>query len=503
MFRIDFQLDKDSTVPLYLQLLERLRKKILSGEYPDGSKLPSVREIEQLLGVSKNVVIKAMDELYMDDLVYREVGSGTYIRAKKEKGADPGPIDWCRHLDTWYRHTHQFKKRSPSSETATRGLQVIFHNASPDDELIPDQLLKALTQRAMKNPLFSETVNYVEHPKGLRDLRKAICMRLGCNGESLKPENVIVSGRNVESEYLIFKAFTRQGESVVVENPTNMSVLGILKTLHLKVIPVRSSIEGMDLKELEDVLRKNAIKLIYMQSTAGEPMGFNMPEKKKRDLVKLAANYKVPIIDDLTGGSEFQYSGKTPFPIRHYEEDNVVFEIHDIVKTFGAGVTTGWIVGPEKALDILWSSMRVIERDVAGLLQLVTNEILNSEFYDHHLSFVQEKLAKRRELLIHACNRYLPSYAKANICDSGTSWWVELPKGFDLREIRKNLNRKNIEIAPGNWFFNDEKGYNFFRLGLYVKEEYIEPALIEIGKTIERYRKHEFGSVKKFEYVSW
>ena len=126
MFRIDFQLDKDSTVPLYLQLIERLRKKILSGEYPDGSKLPSVREIEQLLGVSKNVVLKAMNELYVDDLVYREVGSGTYIRAKKEKGADTGPIDWCKHLDTWYRHTHQFKKRSPTSETATRGLQVIF-----------------------------------------------------------------------------------------------------------------------------------------------------------------------------------------------------------------------------------------------------------------------------------------------------------------------------------------------------------------------------------------
>lgn len=503
MFRIDFQLDKGSTVPLYMQLLEKLRKKILSGEYPDGSKLPSVREIERLLGISKNVVIKAMDELYIDDLVYREVGSGTYVRAKKEKGADPGPIDWCKHLDTWYRHTHQFKKRSPTSEIATRGLQVIFHNASPDEELIPGQLLRALTQRAMKSPLFSETVSYVEHPKGLRDLRKAVCMRLGCDGKSLKPENVIVSGRSVESEYLIFKAFTRQGEHVIVENPTNMNVLGILKTLHLKVIPIRSSIEGIDLTELENALRKNAVKIIYIQSTAGEPMGKNMPEKKKQELVKLAAFHRVPIIDDLTGGYEFQYTGKMPVPTRYYDEDNVVFEIYDIVKGFGAGVTTGWIIGPEKALDTLWSSMRVIERDVAGLLQLVTMEILNSELYDHHLSFVQDKLARRREILMNACSKYLPSYVKVNVCDSGTSWWVELPKGFDLRDIRRNLNRKNIEVAPGNWFFNDERGYSCFRLGLYVKEEHIEPALMEVGKTIERYRKHEFDSASKFEYAQW
>src|SRR5512135_1570732 len=72
-------LDRQSSVPLYLQIKQHLRQGILSGSLAAETRLPACRQLARDLGVNRITVENAYSELEADGLVYSRVGSGTYV----------------------------------------------------------------------------------------------------------------------------------------------------------------------------------------------------------------------------------------------------------------------------------------------------------------------------------------------------------------------------------------------------------------------------------------
>ena len=56
---MDVKLDKQSKIPVYLQIVDQLRAQIMCGALPSGSVLPSERGLAQMLEVHRNTVVKA------------------------------------------------------------------------------------------------------------------------------------------------------------------------------------------------------------------------------------------------------------------------------------------------------------------------------------------------------------------------------------------------------------------------------------------------------------
>lgn len=75
----------DNNRPIYIQLLEQLKLKIVSGEIPIGSKIESVRNLAQDAEVNPNTMQKALAELEREGLVFSKRTSGRYVTDDKEK----------------------------------------------------------------------------------------------------------------------------------------------------------------------------------------------------------------------------------------------------------------------------------------------------------------------------------------------------------------------------------------------------------------------------------
>ena len=71
--------DLDNDRPIYLQLMERIQRIIISGEYRPGDRLPSVRDLAVEAAVNPNTMQKALSELERSGLVYSLRTSGRYI----------------------------------------------------------------------------------------------------------------------------------------------------------------------------------------------------------------------------------------------------------------------------------------------------------------------------------------------------------------------------------------------------------------------------------------
>ncbi|MBS3765727.1 GntR family transcriptional regulator [Candidatus Bipolaricaulota bacterium] len=75
--------NKDSPVPLYYQIKEKLKEEIESGTLEPHDRLPSERDLEKRYGVSRMTARRALTELESDGYVYREQGKGSYVAEPK------------------------------------------------------------------------------------------------------------------------------------------------------------------------------------------------------------------------------------------------------------------------------------------------------------------------------------------------------------------------------------------------------------------------------------
>lgn len=69
----------DGSRPIYAQLVERLQGRIISGEYPPGARLDSVRDLAGAAGVNPNTMQRALAELERRGLVYTERTAGRFV----------------------------------------------------------------------------------------------------------------------------------------------------------------------------------------------------------------------------------------------------------------------------------------------------------------------------------------------------------------------------------------------------------------------------------------
>ena len=79
---MEFKFDNER--PIYIQLVEKLRIAVISGVYPVGSKIPSVRELALTVKVNPNTVQKALMELENEKLIYTERTNGKFVTQDKK-----------------------------------------------------------------------------------------------------------------------------------------------------------------------------------------------------------------------------------------------------------------------------------------------------------------------------------------------------------------------------------------------------------------------------------
>ena len=82
-------LDRDGSMPLYLQLAALLRGRIESGEWKSGQKIPSENELNRLYGVSRMTARQVLAQLVSEDLLFRVQGKGTFVAHRKISTRSP------------------------------------------------------------------------------------------------------------------------------------------------------------------------------------------------------------------------------------------------------------------------------------------------------------------------------------------------------------------------------------------------------------------------------
>ncbi len=438
--------------PLYGRLLVSLEAAIQDGTLAPGARLPSERDLAEELKLSRTTVTTAYRELESRGLVRGHVGRGTFVCAPPQ--ADEAPFAWRGKVSTRVQRTSDRDFHDLLHDSVNPAL-ISFAAGCPAVDCFPFDEYQRIAQQVMKRE--GTRILGLAPTEGQPALRRALAARV-----DVKPDKVLVVSGSQQALDLLARCLLDPGDTVLMERPSYVGAIRSFRSAGASL--VGWDVSRNDFDELEDLILRYRPKLFYINPTFQNPTGRTLALRERRDLLKLAARYRLPVIED-DAYRELCYEGPPPQSLRELDEHNIVIYLSTFSKVLAPGLRLGWIVASESIVDQLAEIKLTLDHFTEGLGQLVVAEMLRSGLFDHHLKKVRAEHKKRRDALVAALRRELPPRTMEFAVPGGGMYlWCRLARHLESKSLLRAAMAAGVVFANGELFYADPCGGRELRL---------------------------------------
>ncbi len=462
---LEIQRGRDKPAPLYQQIADGILALIEVGRLAGGTRLPTVRSLAEQLDVTPMTVQSAYSELQERSLVEAVVGRGTFVRHQPP----PDPVALAgeeRALPQVLRDMARFE-RVPGVFPMAQG------NGAA--ELRP----AAAFMRCFKSlePEAEELLGYWA-PQGCASLRAEVAERLACRGIDALPDDLILTQGVTQALDLLVQVLCRPGDSVIVESPTYLGFLGILRFHDIEPLGVPLDEEGFDLGALERALRRERPRFLYTVSTHQNPTGRSMTVERRTALLNLAEQYDLLIVEDDIY-RDIALVGEPPPALAAMAPPGRVVYVDGFSKSLMPGLRVGYLVPTRSMRRRLVDAHRI--RTLCGptLMQGALAEFLRRGELELHLRSVLPIYRRRLEVLLESLERSMPEGVRWTTPEGGYCVWLTLPETTPSVDAYPAALAAGVAVAPGDRFLARPDGRQYLRLSIGGIDQRRVPAAIE------------------------
>jgi GntR family transcriptional regulator/MocR family aminotransferase len=483
-------LDRQSATPIYQQIAAHLRQSIIAGNLPAETRLPASRTLAGDLGVSRLTVENAYASLEADGLIYATQGSGTYVATPLMSPVLAGPsseLPW----PGWQQAT-QLQPRLPGCPAPRALLQASGHpdpidlsDGIGDVGLFPAQEFRKLMQQVMRRDDLS-AFDYGD-PRGYAPLRETIAQVVASQGLGLRGENILITSGSQQAISLTCQALLRAGDCVLVEKPTYSGMLDLLHAYGVRAIGVPMDEQGMQMDCLESLLRQRHPRLIYSIPTFQNPSGISLNTPRRRQLVALAGEYDVPILEDDFVG-DLRYEGRAQPALKAFDPGGQVIYVSTFSKMLMPGLRVGFLAAEGPIYERLVETKRVTDMASASLIQRTLDAYVTVGRYQAFLRRSCQRYRQRMDAILQAVQRCLPGDVEFTPPQGGLFVWLRLPAGMSSEALLPLACQQGMAFMPGTRSFPEPgNGDAFIRLNFASQSpERIARSIERLGKAIQK-----------------
>ncbi|MFL0245759.1 PLP-dependent aminotransferase family protein [Candidatus Clostridium stratigraminis] len=469
----------NSSEPLYLQIETQIIKMIEENMLVEGSKLPSTRELSEILKVSRNSCMHAYELL--EDKGYIKVikGKGAYVFSGFENKKLGWVIDWNTKISNYGKRALELD--IVKNEAVTKKNMISFKSIAPDEKLFN---LEQIRRDFLNSISFEgEKIFNYGYAMGYKPLLDKLKEYVKNKGIDLLNKEVIITNGFTEGFDITLAALTNKGDLVLCENPTHNTAIKLMRLHGLEIHGVDIDENGINLAELQEKLAKNKYKLIYLIPSYHNPTGTVMSADKRMKVYKLCKKNNLPIIED-GFNEELLYSSSHVASIAALAtEDNSVVYIGSFSKILFPGIRIGWIVADKNLISSLESIKRSRNIHSSVLDQAFLYEFLKSGDYGAYLKRARKHYREKYIFIMNLTKIYLSNCKIYG--EGGLHIFIKL-YNIDARSLLDLVMRHGAIFMPGDVFYVDEKGKDTLRLGFSrLSLQDIEKGIKILGKCID------------------
>ncbi|MDD0809192.1 PLP-dependent aminotransferase family protein [Curvibacter sp. RS43] len=414
------RLQQDSR-PAYLMMAELIAEDIQRGELSTRERLPTLRDLAQLLKLNYTTVARGYAEAKRRGLIDSHVGIGTVVR-----GRIPGlPL------------------RSGSSAEMTMNL--------PPEPLV-NTLVQQMQQQAGEALANGGTHGYYELMRyqdfgGSNEARDAGALWLRSHVPQCHAAQVLV-GPGIHGVLLaLISMLCRPGEVICAEALAYPGMKVIAAQLGVKIQPLPLDDEGVSADEFEHACKTLQVRALVCNPNIHNPTTVSMSLQRRREIADIATRYSVPLIEDDAYGK----LQSKPLPTLLSLAPDLTYYIAGLSKSLGAGLRMSYVCTPNP---------RLLQR-TAGALRATT--VMGSPFNaamvtrwiqtgsaQAMLNAIREESGLRQQL----ARRYLAEHG-AQADPEGFHAWVPLREDWNPIEVATTLRAQGLACVASAAFTTD------------------------------------------------
>ncbi len=365
----------------------------------------------------------------------------------------------------------------------TEGRKIIsFAGGLPDPTLFPKEELAEIARQVISER--GEKVLQYSPTPGVGEFRRELASYLNRVGVAVREgDEILVSTGSQEALFLLGMAFVNPGDTVVMEEPGYLAAINLFRMLGARMVPVRVDSQGMDTDDLRAKMEKLARegvkpKLIYTNPTCNNPNGTTMPMKRRRELLDIAAEYDVMVVED-DPYSYFTFEEVEFQHLKTMDKEGRVIYLGTMSKILVPGLRIGWALGPARAIRRMELVKQIVDLHSSTLSQYIALEALRRGIVDKVVAKARSLYRRKRDEMLAAMDEHMAGLGEWTRPIGGFFIFFRANARLDFKAMLPEAVERGVAYVPGQAFFIEGDGRNTMRLS------YSEPSPEEIRRGIE------------------
>ena len=478
------QLNRNSSLSLHIQVCNSFIALISNGALQPSAPLPSSRVLAELIGIHRNTVKLAYEELISQGWADSVPRKGIFVLSKlpviarrrlPEIGSEPkqqDPFKW----------KNKFAGAIPSRNLQTSKLTI--DDGFPDVRLTPiDELMREY--RSISKKAYGRNFLKYGSSKGSEHLRTSIAHYIyHTRGITVSPENILITKGSQMGIYL--------ASQLLVENADHIAV-GVSNYLYsdntflhhgAKLVRIPVDGHGMDTDHLEKVLRRKKIKAVYVIPHHHFPTTVTMSMERRLKLLKLAKEHRFAIIED-DYDFDFHYDNKPYLPLASIDHHQNVIYIGSVTKTVAPALRIGFMIGHPQFIEAAASLRELIDKQGDTVLEEAFAQLFDNGEMERYFRKSIKVYKERRDIFCKILQADFSDALAFNMPEGGLAVWAQFDRKINLIKLAERALKQELLIDDGNFYRNESFSANGLRLGFAsLREEEIITALKKLKQVL-------------------
>lgn len=416
--RVRERLAESSTEqPLYARIAIALADEMTSGRLSSGQRLPSQRQLAEMLGVNLTTISRCMTVLKDRGFILPEVGRGTAVRGRALDHLAP---------------TYDRERMVPAIDLSVVNVE------SPRYASFVRETLAALSRE-------DQGLKLTEYHPALGD---SLIRATGANwlkelGVPARPEDVAVTAGAQNALVVVLSSTSRPGDVVLVPRLVYQGVKAAARLLGLGLVPIEIDEHGLIPESVEEAASRSRARALFVVPTIDNPTGITLPLERRHAITNLAKRFSLAIIEDDIFRPLSQQT-IAPFAALYPEG---TFHISSLSKILGPGCRCGFLSFPSGFRSAIASGLRSTVWMADRLSQVLSHRLIQSGAHQEMICETRSQLSRRHDIALGILGTsMIPSEATSNLI------WVKLDEARDWSNIYTALHDAGVGVAVSSIF---------------------------------------------------
>ena len=439
---------------VFVQLADAIAADIRRGTLRAGDRLPSTRVLATQLGVTRNTVVAAFDELVAQGWVSSRGAGGTHVAVElpeRKLAAEPRGIA--------RRAAYELPAIEPLPTPLAYGARVHLSAGIPDPRLFPTLAYARAYRRALASKAGTLALGYGD-PAGTPQLRTAIATMLRTTrGLAVGPENILITRGSQLAIELVARALLRRGDVAAVELLGYAPAWRAFANAGARIVGV--PLDGAGL--VVDQLPKRP-RLVYVTPHHQYPTTVMLSPARRFALLERARRDRFAILED-DYDHEFHFAGRPIAPLASADPSGSVIYVGTLSKILAPGLRLGYIAAPEPVIAALAGIRAALDRQGDHVAELAVAELFEDGEIARHSQRSRRIYAARREAFADVVRRQLGDTLAFELAAGGVTIWARVIDKLAIDAWCARALARGVAVSAARTLALDGTPRPYIRLG--------------------------------------